>query len=202
MVVASVLVVVLARRQMDLSRAYIELRDKASLPYRGYAMPTFRTTTLRGDSLTVAELPDTAARQLVFVFTTTCPFCKATLPVWAALADSARRLRRPVSVLGLSLDSLANTGRYAAEYGLTYPVATFPDWKTAQLFRARAVPQTLVLDHYGQVVFVHTGRLEPGPTLDSVYTALRGEFGAFEPRRAASTPNGAGTGSATTTARR
>ncbi len=60
-------------------------------------------------------------------------------------------------------------------------MATFPDWKTAQLARARAVPQTLVLNHWGEVVFAHTGRLEPGPVLDSVYAALRGDFGAWDP---------------------
>jgi thiol-disulfide isomerase/thioredoxin len=181
LLVASGLVVVLARRQVALNRAYLELKTKAGLPYRGYALPTFRASALAGDSVTVGALADTAARQLVFVFTTTCPFCRATLPVWAALADSARGARPPVAVVGLGLDSVRRVRDYAAEHALTYPVATFPDWKTAQLARARAVPQTLVLNHWGEVVFAHTGRLEPGPVLDSVYAALRGDFGAWDP---------------------
>ena len=198
---ASMLIVVLARRQIDLSRAYAELRTKASLPFRGYAMPTFRTATLAGDSITVGESADTASRELVFVFTTTCQFCKATIPIWIGLADSSHRLGRPIRILALSLDSAGTTARYVAEHSLTYPVATFPHWKIAQLFRARAVPQTLVLDHDGQVIYGHTGRLQPGTALDSVYAALRGEFGAFDPRPPASRPV-AGTSPATATARR
>jgi thiol-disulfide isomerase/thioredoxin len=181
LLVASGLVVLLGRRQVALNQAYLELKAKAGLPYRGYALPTFRAETLAGDSVTVGELADTAARQLVFVFTTTCPYCRATLPVWAALADSARVARPPAEVVGLGLDSLPRVRDYAAEHALTYPVATFPDWKTAQLARARAVPQTLVLNHWGEVVFAHTGRLESGPVLDSVYAALRGDFGAWDP---------------------
>ncbi len=181
LLVASGLVVVLARRQVTLNRAYLELKAKAGLPYRGYALPTFRAATLAGDSATVGALADTAARQLVFVFTTTCPYCRATLPVWAALADSTRAGWPSTPILGLGLDSLGKVQRYAAEHALTYPVATFPDWKTAQLARARAVPQTLVLNHWGEIVFARTGRLEPGPVLDSVYAALRGDFGAWDP---------------------
>lgn len=198
---ASALVILLARRQTDLSREYGLLRTKATLPFRGYAMPTFRTKTLTGDSLTVAELSDTVSRQLVFVFTTTCPFCKATLPIWAGLADSSQRLGRPVRIVALSLDSVAETSRYAAEHSLRYPVATFPTWKLAQLFRARAVPQTLVLDHDGQVIYAHTGRLQPGSALDSVYAALRGQFGAFDARPGPPTAV-AGISSANATARR
>jgi thiol-disulfide isomerase/thioredoxin len=181
LLVASSLVVVLTRRQVTLNRAYLELKAKAGLPYRGYALPTFRAETLAGDSVTVGALADTAARRLVFVFTTTCPYCRATLPVWAAVADSARATQPNVAVVGLGLDSLRGVRGYAAEHSLTYPVATFPDWKTAQLPRGPAVPQTLVLNHWGEVVIAHIGRLEPGPVLDSVHAAIRGDFGAWDP---------------------
>ena len=180
---ASALVVRLGWREMTLNKAYAELRAKATLPYRGYAVPTFRAATLAGDSLTIGELPDSGARQVVLVLTTSCPFCKATLPVWAALADSLTRLGAH-RVLALSLDSATTTRRYVAEHHLGYPVLTFPHWKTAQLFRARAVPQTLVLNQFGEVVFAHTGRLDPGPVLDSVYAAARGAFDAWDPRPA------------------
>ncbi len=183
LIAAAALVVIIGRRQLELTRAYTELRAKASLPYRGYAVPTFRAGTLGGDSITVGELPDSGGRQVVFVFTTTCQFCKATLPIWAAVADSMTRLGSgTVRVVAISLDSAAAAARYATEHHLSYPVLTFPHWKTAQLFRARAVPETVVLNQLGEVVFAHIGRLEAGPALDSVYLAARGGFDAFDPR--------------------
>lgn len=56
LLVASGLIVVLARRDLTLGRAYRDLRARAALPARGAVVPTFRTATLAGDSLTVGEL--------------------------------------------------------------------------------------------------------------------------------------------------
>lgn len=192
---ATGLVVLLTVRENELKREYFALRAKAALPYRGYAVPTFRTTTLAGDTMTVGEVADSGGKQLVFVLTTTCPFCQATLPVWAALADSVGRLvGKPTQVVALSLDSIPATARYVARHGLRYPVGRFPDWKVAQLFRARSVPQTLVLDHRGEVVFAHIGQLRPGPVLDSVYRAVRSEWTAREAAPAAGPRLASGTG--------
>ena len=70
---------VLARRVTALSRDYADLQKRASLPHRGYVVPTLRAETLAGDSATIGEMPDSSGVRLVFVFTTTCPYCKATL---------------------------------------------------------------------------------------------------------------------------
>ena len=169
--VASVLLLVLAWRYWNLTQAYAELRVKASLPYAGFVLPTFRAETLDGDTVVVGELPDTTARQLLFVFSSSCPYCRATLPVWEALADS---VAATAPVLALTVDSTATARAYAHDHGLRYTVARFPDWKSVRLARASAVPQTLVLDARGRVLFAHTGQLGPGPVPDSVYQALGG----------------------------
>ena len=169
---ACALVVVLGRRQTSLNRAYAELKAKVSLAYPGYVVPTVRTVTTGGDSVTIGELADTSARQVIFLLTTTCPFCLATLPVWAPLADSARALG--FGVVALSLDSLGKTLAYIESHGLKYPVGLLQGWKTIRLLRATAVPQTLVLNYAGEVLYAHVGQLTPGPGLDSVYSALRG----------------------------
>ena len=177
-------IVALFKRHTDLRKAYFELRTRASRPYRGYVVPTFRAGTVSGDSVTIGELPDSLSRQLVFVFNTTCPYCKATLPLWALLADSARRQRSVhVTVVALSLDSLSLTLRYAADHRVTYTTATFPSWKTAMHFRAIVVPLTLVLDHRGRVLYAHAGLLEGKPTVDSLYRAIRGELSLTPQRR-------------------
>jgi peroxiredoxin len=170
----SLVTVELARRYADLSRSYDMLRQRSGLPHAGYFVPTFAGRTASGDTLQIGATSDVRHRQLVFVLTTTCPYCRQTLPVWSKLTDSARRLAGwTVDVIGISLDSAAATKRYGEAQGLGFPLVTFPSRKLKQLYRARAVPQTLVLDEEGRVLYARTGLLEPTATLDSVYRALQ-----------------------------
>jgi len=173
LIVACALVFLLSRRLRDLSAAYQELRRLSTLPHAGTVVPTFRTLTLVGDSITVGELPDSAARQVLFVFNTTCSFCRGIIPLWEQLADSIGGLGRRVQALAISLDPLDTTRHYAAEHALRYPVLTFPQRKPERLYRAAVVPQTLVLDGTGTVLYAKTGTLDSS-SLDSVYSAVLG----------------------------
>ncbi|MEO8451308.1 MAG: TlpA disulfide reductase family protein [Gemmatimonadota bacterium] len=169
---ACALAVALGTRVIGINKAYAELKHRASEPHQGYAVPAFVARTLGGDTLTVGESGDPSVRQVLFVLTTTCPYCKATLPVWAALADSLQRGFRHVRVMALSLDSLGKTAAYAAEHRIRYPVATFPTDKLRRLYRAGSVPQTVVLNAMGEVLYAHVGKLTAGPALDSIYQAV------------------------------
>ena len=106
------------------------------------------------------------------MFDTKCPYCRQTIPVWKRIADSLGRLPRPPQVLGVSLDSLEETGRYAQELALPYPVVRFPARKLARLYRATTIPATLVLDYTGTVVYAHTGLLNQVAVVDSVYEGV------------------------------
>jgi peroxiredoxin len=173
LLVALALVVALGIETRSLRAAYQDLGNRAREPHAGIFVPTFRAATLRGDSLTVGALP-ASGRQVVFVFTTTCPYCRASLPAWRQLArdvDTARTVR--VQVVGVSWDSAEQTRRYAAEQGLTFPIVRFPERKLGVLYRARAVPVTLVLDSTGRVLFGHVGVLTDTLARDSVWLAIR-----------------------------
>ena len=122
---ASALVVRLGQRGIAISKAYAELRTKATLPYRGYAVPTFRAAALTGDSITVGQLPDSGGRQVVLVFTTTCPYCRATLPVWKQLADSLGGFGRGESWPSASIRS-ASRGPMRRRRDSPIPCSPFP----------------------------------------------------------------------------
>jgi hypothetical protein len=172
-IVTSALVVFLSKRTIDLNRAYFELKKMTSQPHPGYVVPTLRVGVLSRDSMVVGELEDTLARQVVYVFTTTCPYCRATLPIWGLVFDSLSHMpSSKVQVVAMRLDSAAATAAYAAEHHLQFPIAFFPDWKSPRYFRAHAVPQTLVLSHFGVVLYSHTGLLQRGPGLDSLFRSL------------------------------
>jgi thiol-disulfide isomerase/thioredoxin len=167
---ASGLVLVLSNRNGELSADYQRLRVQTTLPHGGTIVPTFRTTTLQGHPVVVGELTDSAARQVLFVFNTTCPFCLATIPVWRRLADSLGRFKG-VQVLAISLDPADSASRYVAENAIPYSVVTFPQPKLTRLYRATLVPQTVVLDWRGTVIYAKTGTLDPA-ALDALYAAL------------------------------
>jgi peroxiredoxin len=103
---------------------------------------------------------------------TTCPYCRATLPVWERVADSLRRVATPrIELFGISLDPAESTRAYVRTNHLSYPVLTFPDRKLLVLYRAVATPETVVLDGGGRVLYAHTGLLDSAAMLDSVFHA-------------------------------
>jgi peroxiredoxin len=171
LVVAATLVVVLSQRLTRLTHAYQVLQRRASTLTTGEVVPTFQAVTLTGDTLTVGERLD-GGKQVLLLLTTTCPFCRATLPVWAQLADSIRQVRPDVEVIAVSLDSLDATRRYAEEQGLAMPVVTVPTRKLVRLLRAGRVPQTVVVDHEGRVLYGWTGLLSADAVLDSILIAV------------------------------
>jgi len=172
LVLALVLVVVLGRRLDALGEEYHKVRRLASRLHAGSVVPAFRAATLNGDSLTIGEAPRPDSRQVLLVLTTTCPYCKATLPVWARLADSLTRLpNHSIQVIAISLDSVEATRRYVKEHSLAFPVVTFPSAKLKRLYRAGTVPETVVLDKDGRVLHARTGVLDVPAVLDSIYQA-------------------------------
>ena len=166
------LVVGLSLRLIALNQAYATLRMRFDQPHAGDAVPAFHATSVSGDTFTVGENADIGARQVLFVLTTTCAYCKATLPVWAKLADSLVQLNDGrIRVIAISLDSLAQSRRYVADHRIRYPMVMFPNERLRRVYRARSVPQTVVVDAEGVVLYAHVGQLRVGPTLDSVYHA-------------------------------
>lgn len=175
LIAASTLVLLLSSRLRDLSADYREFRLLSTMPHSGGVVPTFQTVTLAGASVTVGEVDDSLARQLLFVFNTTCPYCRGIIPLWQHMADSLEGLGR-VQVLAISLDAADTTRQYIREHRLRYPVLTFPTSKLKRLYRAVAVPQTVVLDWKGTVLYARTGTMDSA-SLDSVYAAVTGRPG-------------------------
>lgn len=96
------LVVVLAKQKREMQRQAVGFYKQAVQPHAGFLVPTFRGATMNGDSVTVGAAPP-GARQILFVFTTTCPFCKSTLPAWRTIAAEFSKTRAGgVSVIGIS----------------------------------------------------------------------------------------------------
>jgi peroxiredoxin len=175
--VAAVLVVVLGQQKRDLIRqvekAQYELREARTTPMRGMWMPAFQASTLEGQPATIGEVQG-EGRQVLLMYTTTCPYCLSSIPAWKqikATADTMTSIR--AAVYGVSLDSVNVTRDYIAKHQLPYPTVRFPNEKLAGMYRAGTVPVTLVLDEQGRTIYSRTGELKSPAAIDSVLAAIR-----------------------------
>jgi peroxiredoxin len=167
--VASILVVVLAMRVRALNRENADLIRYATHPYAGMFVPAFASSATDGGEVSVAS--PGRRRQVLFVFNHTCPYCRASIPAWSRIAAEAEAALGRGAAVGLSLDAPDTTRAYVAQHGLRYPVAVFPDRRTAALYRTRTVPVTMVVDSSGRVLLARIGELREGPAADSVRVA-------------------------------
>jgi cytochrome oxidase Cu insertion factor (SCO1/SenC/PrrC family) len=159
-IVLHLLVVVLAVEVYILMRQNRELKEgRASTP---------QETIKEGDYLSLSDLTpvtngshlDTVSRkQLIFVFTTRCPSCKETLPMWKSLADTAIQ-RKSFAVFGICLDPLVDTKTYVSENQLRFPVFIPVNKESfSKNNRVQGVPQTILRDRTGFVEKAQRGRL-------------------------------------------
>ncbi|HXG06983.1 MAG TPA: redoxin domain-containing protein [Nitrososphaera sp.] len=159
-IILHLLVIVLAIEVVLLMR-----QNKALKEGRGSAV---QETIKEGEMLELSGLtpvtdggqPDTTLhRQLIFVFTTRCPFCKETLPLWKYFADSVAQ-KNSVAVLGISLDPMQETQAYLTEQQIRFPVF-IPAEKEAfsNKNKLHSVPQTILRNSGGIVEKVWRGRL-------------------------------------------
>lgn len=173
LVAASALAVVLGVQTDWLRARNLELARANRSPRAGLFTPTFAARTLDGDAVTIGERAD-GGRQILLFFTTTCPYCEASLPSWRALADTiARAPDLDAAVYGVALDSAHHAREYRRAHGLTFPVITLPSRKLRYLYRATSVPIALVLDHEGRIVYARTGAMTERAALDSLVAAAR-----------------------------
>lgn len=167
---ALVLVAMLAVQNGRLRTELADLRYRSIRPQAGQFVPSFVASALNGDTVRIVS-GDTATRQVLLVFTTTCRYCEASIPVWN---DVARRIgHQGATVVGISLDSLAHTRRYSDRHGLQYPVIRFGSEAYRRMYRANSVPITMVIDGGGRVIYARMGVVETDAAKDSILAAVR-----------------------------
>jgi len=161
--------VVLAGRVGLLEDRLREALRNSSDAHAGVFVPTFVEATLNGDSIVIAKPGE---RQLLFFLTTTCPYCRATVPVWNELSREFAS-RRGVTVLGVVLDSAHRAQEYRDELDIHFPLVVLEDRRYAVLMRANTVPLTMIIDGVtGRMVHARSGELVGSAAVDSIRTAI------------------------------
>ncbi len=91
---AAVVIVALVRQKQSLEARYRELAARLADPYVGMYVPSLQVASVEGDSVAVAR-PGPGEKEVLFVFNTTCPYCRVSVPFWSAVAE---RLALPLTL--------------------------------------------------------------------------------------------------------
>lgn len=103
------------------------------------------------------QLDTTSRAQLIFVMTTTCPFCKESIPDWNKLTE---KVSLKLSVFSISLDAKKETAEYVTKNNISYPVLCSLDGENFRMQnKIIGVPKTILRDKTGKVLKVWTGKL-------------------------------------------
>jgi peroxiredoxin len=147
-----------------------ELQRQRTFPYVGQWLPSTRVATVHGDSVMLAESAPGRA-QVLLGFTTTCPYCRESLPRWRQLADQLQN-RSAVELFWVSGSTWDSTRAWLAREQVPGQVVRLPNAKLQRVFRFHTVPLTVVLDRYGRVVYRHSGAVRSDAVIDSVLDAI------------------------------
>ncbi len=109
---------------------------------------------------------------VIYIFTTTCPFCKQNLAAWNRIAITAES--NDVAVFGISVDSKETTVEYLKQNHINWPVCV-P--QSPRDFREEhhitSVPQTILRSSDGRIERIWTGVLSKDNILDVIANLTR-----------------------------
>lgn len=168
--VAVGLLIVVADQKRVTVEQYRELYELAMHPHAGMYVPEYTAHSPEGDAVRLGAV-EPGRYQLLYFFTTTCPYCRESVDAWKRLEREARATGW-VDVYGVALDSAHLARAYGKEHELTFPVVLMSDPRYARLFRVSGVPLTMLVAPRGQVWYARRGELSDGAAIDSVRTAF------------------------------
>lgn len=121
----------------------------------GGPMPPYEAMTLDGRRL---DLQKPEYLTLVNIWATWCGPCRYEIP---ALIEFQKRYGpRGLEVLGISIDApgtLEEIQKFAAARNINYPISHDPNGRIAELFQARVIPTSALVDPKGKIIWMHVG---------------------------------------------
>lgn len=178
LVLASATLVAIGTRHRALRESFLDHRRADMRVQHGGYVPAFTALSVSGEVVTVGE-SQMQGRQVLIFLTSACPFCRETLPTWKRMAErlSSSVPGQNVQLVALTTDSMKTAKAYAVSNRLPFPLVPFPNRRSAWLYRGLVVPQTIVIDHDGRVLFARHGVVNTTNAVDSIIAAVRGDRG-------------------------
>lgn len=170
LVVSVALLVRVSLGKQSAEREWNDLYELAWNAHAGMYVPVYEGRTTEGDPVRLGEA-ESGERQVLLFFTTSCPYCEASVPTWKALGEHVAG-REDARIVGVAIDSLPAARRYEHDHALTYPVVTMNSPRFARLFRVSGVPLTMIVDPDGRVTYARRGEFGEAVLIDSVRAVL------------------------------
>lgn len=123
---------------------------------RGDRLEDVGLESLAGDKKALASVLNGGG--LLAVFTTTCPYCEATLPFWSELAKEVTQ--RGWSFVPVSLHDAERTRAYLSSRELGWSTWTPGSPDDRQALNVKLVPTTALVDRSGEVIAAWRGALD------------------------------------------
>ena len=134
----------------------------------GEPMADFSATTIAGDAFTLSDALAEKDMVVINLWATWCPPCRMEFPfmeeAWKAYQDR-------VALIALSVepnDTNEVLTDFAAQNGLTFPIAREEGLGFGALYAYEGIPTTLVVDRFGNLVYRGVG----AQTSTSAFTSL------------------------------
>jgi thiol-disulfide isomerase/thioredoxin len=120
--------------------------------------PAFKVNTLDGKPLSLADYKSKVI--LLNFWATWCGPCRSEIP---DLVELQNKYKDQLQVIGLVVDDDDEDGvkKFAANFGINYPIAMAPDELRMKYGGIPALPTSFVLDKEGRVVQKHEGLRDP-----------------------------------------
>lgn len=131
----------------------------APAPVVGAPAPDFTLTDLNGESVRLSDLKGQVV--LLNFWATWCGPCEAEMP---AIEDRFTTLKgQGLVVLGINQDEEAETVQaFVDRLGLGFPILLDPGAVVGELYRARGLPTTFIVDRDGQIAVQKVGYMSDG----------------------------------------
>jgi len=170
---AGTVILLLAMQNVELKAtlASVQSRHAVSIWEPGGFVPAVTVLGLQGETRELPDLVDKGA--LVGFFTTTCPYCIQTLPIWIELQREAER--QGVPFLAVSLHDQARTRIFMRSHATPYDLWTLVTSEDSEQLGVTGVPLTVLLQPGGRIVGVWRSALtgEDVRTIEEEIARLR-----------------------------
>ena len=141
----------------------------------GKPFPDFTATDTEGNAFTLSEALKEHEAVLINLWATWCPPCRGEFPDLQAAYEA---LGDRVAFIALSVeptDTIQKVADFRAEYGITFPMGRDEDRKLDGYVNSDGIPVTVVVDRFGNAVYVRTGAFFGKSQVTSVLRAVLGE---------------------------
>jgi peroxiredoxin len=135
--------------------------ENAGPPRVGALAREYETTTLAGDTVTLASLRGRVV--LLNLWATWCTPCRLETPYLQEVFEEHRD--RGFEIVGVSMDTgdaAADVAMFVEEFGVTYTILHDPQMRGMELYQVLGLPATFLIDREGVLRWMRYGPIPEG----------------------------------------